>query len=738
MTSPVKLPLHTNEGEIIGELLIETLPGKERSHTIDVLELVRDETAKADLRLLEECSYRFTIEVHGNRSIVDLEPARLFSPSDSSKRSGRLSTGRSVGTVQVRATLDNQAVGLATFEVRSLKINFDSEYQAMMLRIASEGAELVQRSFAESTSTFRPTGTQPAETIYQKFAFLQSILDSSDFLEAIEQIRHRPHSQHRAVGRQVDPARSVRPSARLLRELVGPGERQPIPHEVASMRSLPKRVRDVEHIESFDTMPNRFVKFALERWKLLAGQVAHCLAAGKSDDRGRREARVVEERLARMLRIPALAVAGRLRQLPQSNTVLAARAGYREVYRAFLVGDVAASIEWEGRADVFRAGQRDIATLYEYWVFLELLRIIDGLGGFEFERRGLIQREVNGLQLNLRRDGTTVLRGHGSRNGRSISLELWFNKTFRGGQTTRGSWTVQMRPDCSLQIRPDDSSTNTTWIHFDAKYRINKVEQLLNFESDTYDGPSAKTDDLRKMHAYRDAIHRTSGAYVLYPGVAESKRFQQFHEVLPGLGAFPLRPGANGEADAASTQSLRRFISDVIDHTSSQATSRERARYWQHVSYQNDEPLADLEFSDLLSKPPADTSILFGFVRNDEHLQWIKANLLYNLRADPNRAGSVDITSAELSTDFVVLYDKLSAEVWCWRTTNAFYLRNKQQMLESGYQKPTGDHYLCIELGSAVELMLDGDRARDLGASDGSPAVHTWLDVFAMTEVTDP
>ena len=50
------------------------------------------------------------------------------------------------------------------------------------------------------------------------------------------------------------------------------------------------------------------------------------------------------------------------------------------------------------------------------------------------------------------------------------------------------------------------------------------------------------------MHAYRDAIRRTAGAYVLYPGNdGDDKRFEEFdhrgfHEVLPGLGAFAIRP----------------------------------------------------------------------------------------------------------------------------------------------------------------------------------------------------
>ncbi len=45
-----------------------------------------------------------------------------------------------------------------------------------------------------------------------------------------------------------------------------------------------------------------------------------------------------------------------------------------------------------------------------------------------------------------------------------------------------------------------------------------------------------------KMHAYRDAIRRTAGAYVLYPGDDQPKTKKGFHEIIPGLGAFAIRP----------------------------------------------------------------------------------------------------------------------------------------------------------------------------------------------------
>ena len=59
-----------------------------------------------------------------------------------------------------------------------------------------------------------------------------------------------------------------------------------------------------------------------------------------------------------------------------------------------------------------------------------------------------------------------------------------------------------------------------------------------------------KKADLLKMHTYKDAIRRTAGAYILYPGTEGQYTRSGFHELIPGLGAFSIRPSkANSGAE---------------------------------------------------------------------------------------------------------------------------------------------------------------------------------------------
>ena len=62
--------------------------------------------------------------------------------------------------------------------------------------------------------------------------------------------------------------------------------------------------------------------------------------------------------------------------LPLGSPTLQRREGYREVLQAWLHFAMAARLVWHGGDKVYGAGQRGVATLYEYWVFFELLYIV--------------------------------------------------------------------------------------------------------------------------------------------------------------------------------------------------------------------------------------------------------------------------------------------------------------------------------------------------------------------------
>ena len=68
-------------------------------------------------------------------------------------------------------------------------------------------------------------------------------------------------------------------------------------------------------------------------------------------------------------------------RIPFESTTLQRREGYREILLAWLMLDAAAQLDWPGREDAYDGTTRDVATLYEFWLYFLLVRAFrDRLG----------------------------------------------------------------------------------------------------------------------------------------------------------------------------------------------------------------------------------------------------------------------------------------------------------------------------------------------------------------------
>jgi hypothetical protein len=136
------------------------------------------------------------------------------------------------------------------------------------------------------------------------------------------------------------------------------------------------------------------------------------------------------------------------------------------------------------------------------------------------------------------------------------------------------------------------------------------------------------------MHAYRDAIRRTAGAYVLYPGTpGRDRAFEEYHEILPSLGAFAIRPAHDGSASGLDF--LARFIDAILEHLASRLTARERVTYHIAQAYRPEAcitrtgpsivlPERDHFCSSDRAVPAAEHQILIASYNSAEQLEWIK------------------------------------------------------------------------------------------------------------------
>ncbi len=326
-----------------------------------------------------------------------------------------------------------------------------------------------------------------------------------------------------------------------------------------------------------------------------------------------------------------------LRSIPLGSSVLQRRPGYPEILRTWLAFQLACRLNWTGGEDVFGAGKKDVAALYEYWVLFELLDIVRTVFALDDDpERTLIDTSEDHLDLKVRRSFHLSFAGTYPASSRRLRIDFSYNRTFsRRGlahETTNypapGTWTKAMRPDFTISLWPAEYPFEEAerqeliaHVHLDAKYRIGQLEELFGADEAINEvdddrpaapGVQAKRDDLLKMHAYRDAIRRTEGAYVIYPGHTgrENRVWQAFHEVLPGLGAFALRPGAS----EVNARTIGEFLAEIAEHVANEATLREQLSYHRFRieeptgAYRADPslPSVDQQRRRLRDRPPAE------------------------------------------------------------------------------------------------------------------------------------
>jgi hypothetical protein len=84
-------------------------------------------------------------------------------------------------------------------------------------------------------------------------------------------------------------------------------------------------------------------------------------------------------------------------------------------------------------------------------------------------------------------------------------------------------------------------------------------------------------------------------------------------------------------------------------------------------------------------------------VKDREHLAWIHATRLYNLRAG-RRRGSVGLHSQEVAAEFVVLHGRALENPELWQVIGEPRLCTRDQMASMNYPNPHGEVYYCLEI----------------------------------------
>jgi predicted component of viral defense system (DUF524 family) len=602
-----------------------------------------------------------------------------------------------------RGDREQQVVAQSSVEVRSIKLGYREHYRGMMTFIAEQCAGLLLDCRATTQLRLDTLWQQDSHILEQQLEFLRHTLESSTFRTAIDEVLRNPHRHLMEECEVRDIARPFKPGKEFARQVAVATRRVAVPpsHPLhTTIPSLPAQVIAQSRTDFLDTAENRFIKMVLVEFRdFLADVNAHLTRQRPNDEkpetqRLRRETGRLRGLLESQLSRGFLPDVGPPAILPLGSPVLQRKAGYRELLRFWLQFHAGAQLVWDGGADVFLAGARNVATLYEYWLFFQVEAL--------FRQRFACAQPLHALlvdtkkappQLILKRgvELKTPVSGVWSQTaGRFLRAEFHFNRKFtrRDDRSKMGSWTRGVQPDYTISIWPAEYAAQEAeenelmvHIHFDAKYRVERVSELLGDElddssfeieneTDTKNRSAAKYDDLLKMHAYRDAIRRTAGAYVLYPGnPGDGQAFQGFHEVLPGLGAFAIRPGNDGKAEGIDK--LAKFLDQVIDHLANRTTARERVTYHVAETYKPREikeqpvpydtlhlPEADLYGKEYRALPPAEEMVLLAWYENEAQLELARDQAGFMYVRLGLRQGALHIHPNVALTRYILLHSK--------------------------------------------------------------------------------
>lgn len=708
------IPITTSEINI--EL---TLYGENSGSTI-VEQSDANENGEATIQIKEGNFYEYKISEG-----YCLQPSGIVSQSNISRSSGRISPNIYVGTlsIDVLKTETEQKCGEIKLEVQSIKTTYREDYRHMLEEITEKCTDLLLQHSSPVAQFFEVDFNAEAETLYQRFAFTKSILESIEFNDSVHKILTSPVTRWRESETIKDITSIRRFNSSTIRQLSNATNRFDLPngHSLkGKLDSVPSKIKVNYKSETVDTPENRFIKHALISFQSFCSDFKK-----KVNDSARikKEAALLEDKLEQYLSHSIFKEISSPTTLPLNSPVLQRKEGYREILRVWLMFDLAAKLVWHGGNDVYSGNKKDVAVLYEYWLFFKLLEIVKDVFKIEtLATENLMEKTEDGLGLKLKQGKYLPIQGVYFSDIRKLNVEFSYNKTFYGDKEypEGGSWTRNLRPDYTLSIWPfgleqkqAEREELIVHLHFDAKYKIERLQSIfgknedIDEEKEEQNNGIYKRADLLKMHTYKDAIRRTAGAYVLYPGTEHKYTKSGFHELIPGLGAFAIRPSKTNNGSGE----LKLFLYDVLAHFMNRASQREKISYKTYETYKGDtlnelnEALPET-YGQNRSLIPDETFVLVGYYKDSKHYDWIIKKGIYNARAEDDR-GSLRLGPGEAGASFLLLHSKNEIQ-----TTKLLRIVEKgprvfsrQTLLNKEYPgEPSQLYYLVYKVEEIKEL----------------------------------
>ena len=573
------LPLILGEGEIDGLVIYS---GKTEADFLSRLRIYENKSYHWEVFRYHNGQLEVLPEGHGLQVLTSIVKDKKTSGSrweqDNRQCRGTFSFGNFLGSAWIG--LSNQE--RLSFEVISLKLDYETEYLALIKDLSDQALTLLLDFDAPTSSKLADDPTRPQKSALESFLILKAALPLQELKGAMAMIKSRPHSILESEDRWVPT--SVATGLHAMADPIGrirwgrhPKSGKPVPAEV-----LERKRRDTT-----DTPPNQFIKYALGELRKTCTDIA--AEPNKYGKRNSEEAEHIGLAIDLELRSPLLRSVSRLTRIPFENQVLQKREGYRQILRTWILSKralAAKDLQSQGLLSP-TAENRHVPDLYEYWLFFFLAKALEKLkGATKITKHYEDELNENGvISIKLEYSGKPRITLQLGQGDQTRYVALYYNRTFLQ-KNGPNSYSMKLRPDYTVEtfvstyggeyIHKRNTAADRgeiSYLHFDAKFRIQKVGvKDIDAEQEETDAETdelaAKPEDIYKMHTYNEAIRGTAASIILFPGSTnkdgdQMEKYQKYCELIPGVGAIAIKPGDENSKKAA-LKSIQDFITDAF------------------------------------------------------------------------------------------------------------------------------------------------------------------------------
>lgn len=570
--------------KLSSSIMLENIPFVDEPDNLTPIQYWVNNTSNfANLMFLEETEYQVLFESDDVDATYDVlysltrindnhfKPFR-FELGDNKKYkvAGTLNFRSYVGKSFLDVRKDNINSEKIPIEVRSKKIDYFSQYSAMIADLSQHALSLIFEVNSPLYQEF-DLDNRPKETLYEDFMFLEYLFRPENLPSIFEYLSKNLHSQLKEHIETVPLSFASNVNQNTLKNIVSkPNNLFKSDADFEIVRKLngyiPHEIDQIKHEDVIDIPENRFFKYFLELIQELVEKLLASSKEGYINDK----LLSFRDEIGYFLSAKFFNHISTMDYVPFNSQILQKKEGYREIFHYFLMLEFSFRLSWNEVSSQFKGFEKKLSELYEYWCYFKLLKVLNDLSVRKISFEDVFEINKDNWSIGIKKGVRSLKRFKLFLHDYEIDIKLFYNLRFSDNSHYR-SYSLAFKPDYTLLVTIGEFEH---YIHFDAKYRseleivdfYSKIETAKDLDEEIEKRDSLeekeyvfKDGDIYKMHTYKDSILKTEGSYVLYPG-SKTKRFRESDLIIPSVGAFSLTPGN----DDVEEDNLEVFIKEVL------------------------------------------------------------------------------------------------------------------------------------------------------------------------------